>query len=340
MRRRSWISLAVVVAVVAALLVTVYVRRKAPPEVARLLPDTDGIVYINLQPLRTVTEFGERPVVHDAEYQAFINATGIEFERDLDQAAFAIHRMANPNGPNGAVAYSEVFRGRFDGRRLTAYLAAHAAAEERYAGHEIYSIVHEGRTVRVAILGYDLVSVSNTPDDGLIHSIIDRYHASASPFSGNALLSDYYHYVPMLSQAWAIGRIGAPLSAGQQVHLLGLAIPLPPDSTFIASVRYLGALHVRVEEIAASARAASASAQMATLAIAMLRAAQITPDGAQAPGQSATAQDWNSLLASAKVVHQENHAILTAKVPEALVRALIAQPRSATQPAGNPPANP
>jgi hypothetical protein len=334
MRKRTWISLAVAVAVIAALLVTAYVRRNAAPEVARLLPDADGIVFLNLKPLRTLTRFGEHPVAHDPEYQAFINATGIEFERDLDQAAFALHRMANPNGPNGALAYSEVFRGRFNGPRLTSYLAAHAASQERYAGHEIYSIQHDGRTVRVAVLGYDLVSVSNTPDDGPIHSIIDRYHASASPFSGSALLSEYYHYVPLLSQAWAIARIGAPLTDAERFHVLGLAVPLPPDSTFIASIRYLGALHVRVEEIAASAQAASTSAQMATMALAMLRAAQAAPgDGSQA----ATVQEWNALLASARVERKDTHTIVTAKVPEGLVRALFRQPEAAAQaPAGNP----
>lgn len=339
MRKRTWISLAVAVAVIAALLVAVYVRSKAPPEVARLLPDADGIVYINLKPLRALTWFRQHPVAHDAAYQDFIQATGIEFERDLDQAAFAVQRMANPNGPNGPLAYSEVFRGRFDGRRLTAYLAAHAAAVERYAGHEIYSIPHEGRTVRVAILGYDLVSVSNTPDDQPIHSMIDRYHASASPFSGNALLSDNYQYVPILSEAWAIGRIGAPLGMAAPIHILGLAIPLPPDATFIASVRYLGALHVRIEEIAASAQAANASAQMATLVLAMLRAAQLSPED-EANGPSPMTQEWGSLLTSARVVHQGNHVILTAKVPEALMQALIAQPQAATQPEDNAPAAP
>ena len=338
MRKRTWISLTAAVAVIAALLVTAYVRRNAAPEVTRLLPDSDGIVFINLKPLRTVTRFGDHPAAHDAEYQAFIDATGIEFERDLDQAAFALHRMANPNGPNGALAYSEVFRGRFDGRRLQAYLAAHASASEHYAGHEIYSMEHDGRTVRVTVLGYDLVSVSNTPDDGPIHSIIDRYHASASPFSGNALLSDYYHYVPLLSQAWMIGRVGAPLSDAERFHVLGLAIPLPPDSTFIASVRYLGALHVRIEEIAASSQAASTSAQMATLALSMLRTAQMSPDG---EGQAAAAKAWNDLLSSAKVQQKDTHIVLTAKVPEALLRALIQPSETAAQsPAGNAPALP
>ena len=53
-----------------------------------------------------------------------MDATGIDPERDLDAVAFALHRMDNPNGPNGPVAYSEVFEGRFDGARLARYLSS------------------------------------------------------------------------------------------------------------------------------------------------------------------------------------------------------------------------
>ncbi|MES2223008.1 MAG: hypothetical protein V4587_18810, partial [Acidobacteriota bacterium] len=146
MRRRTWMSLAIALAVLAALATAVYLRKQAPPEVARLLPEANGIVYFNLKPLRTLTRFDQHPIAHDPDYQKFIDATGIVFERDLDEAAFAIHRMDDPSGPNGAAAYSEVFQGRFDGQRLTRYLEAEASATERYAGHEIYSLEYDGRT--------------------------------------------------------------------------------------------------------------------------------------------------------------------------------------------------
>jgi hypothetical protein len=326
MRKRTWISLAVVLAIVAGLVATIYIRKNAPPEVARLLPEADAVIYLNIKPLRTLTHFDQHPVAHDPSYQAFINATGIEFERDLDQAAFAIERLANPNGPNGPVAYSEVFRGHFDGPRLTAYLAANSASPENYAGHDIYSLQHEGRTVRVVILGYDLVAVSNTPTAEQLHSMIDRYHSAASPFSGNTLLSRYYSDVPLLSQAWGIGAIGLPLANGQQFQVFGLPLPLPVDSTFIASVRYLGTIHLRLEEIAPSANAAKQSAQMAKLALGLLRSAQITTNS-----QDANAEQWSQLLQSVNVEQKENHAILSATVPVSLAQSLLAQTKPATQ---------
>ena len=146
---------------------------------------------------------------HSPEYQQFIDATGIQFERDLDEAAFALHRMPNPHGPNGAMAFSEVFVGHFDGRRLAEYLAALATSQEDYAGHTIYNIPSEGRTVRVTLLGYDIVAVSNTPSAEQIHSMIDRYRTAALPFSGSSLLSKHYSQVPLLAVAWGIGQIGA-----------------------------------------------------------------------------------------------------------------------------------
>ncbi len=334
MRRRTWISLAVVVAVLVALAVAIFLRKKAPPEVARLLPEADAIVYFNLQPLRELTRFDRHPVAHDPAYQAFIDATGIEFERDLDQAAFAVQRLSDPNGPNGPLAYSEVFEGRFDGPRLTKYLAAQAASTDPYAGHQIYSIPHDGRTVRLAILGYDLVAVSNTPTPEQIHSIIDRYHSAASPFSGNTLLSKYYSNVPLLSEAWGIGAIGLPFASNQQdqqFRVFGLPLPLPADSTFIASVRYVGAIHFRLEEIAPSANAAKETVAMANLALGMLRSVQVT-----AGPQDASVKDWNALLHSTAIKQKENRAVLSAVVPISLVRSLLSENKSAI-PANNPP---
>jgi hypothetical protein len=328
MRRRTWISLAIALALVVALVTAVYLRKQAPPEVARLLPEADGIVYFNLQPLRTLTRFDQHPVTHDPDYQKFIDATGIVFERDLDEAAFAIHRMADPDGPNGAVAYSEVFQGRFDGQRLAAYLEAQSTAPESYAGHEIYSIAHEGRTVRVVVLGYDLVAVSNAPTAEQIHSIIDRYHSAASPFTGDTLLSRYYSKVPLLSEAWGIGEIEPSTGPGLQFHVFGLPLSLPAGATYIGSIRYLGSVHMRLQEIAPSESAAKESVEMVNLALGLIRSTQVTIGA-----QDANTADWEAFVRSMKVEQKGKQAIFQAVVPTRLVRSLLsAQNAAATAP--------
>ena len=260
MRKRTRYSLLVALALVIALAVAVWLRKLAPPEVARLLPESDAIIYVNLKPLRAVTHFDKSPVSRSPEYQHFIDATGIMPERDLDAAAFALHRMDNPNGPNGPVAYSEVFEGRFDGERLAHYLSSIASSQEQYAGRTVYTIPIEGRTLRIAQLGYDTIAASNMPTTEQIHAMLDRYAAAASPFSGSSLLEARYRDVPLLSTAWGIGHVGLPFSENGQIHIFGVGVPLPEDTTFVASLRYTGSLRLRVEEISPSEAEAAQAA--------------------------------------------------------------------------------
>jgi hypothetical protein len=313
--RRTKITLVVVAVILLLLAFAVYLRKKAPPEAARLLPESDGIVYLNLRPLRAATHFDQRPVKHDPDYQKFIDATGIEFERDLDEVAFALHRMPNPSGANGPVAFSEVFVGHFDGRKLTQYLNGVATSQESYAGHTIYTIPSEGRSVRVALVGYDIIAVSNTPTAEQIHSMLDRYRSAALPFSGSSLLTDHYEEVPLLSLAWGIGQIGLPFGDSGNVNILGVRLPVTFDSTFIASLRWTGALRLRLEEIAPTEEAAAASAESVQTLVSLLRSAQ--------PMLGPNAIDWKPLLDSVKIEHRKDRAVLNATLPLALLEKLL-----------------
>src|ERR1039457_4675130 len=90
-RRRLPIPLAVLL-IVAAVAFIVTLRKHAPPEAARLLPGADGFLYINLKWIRTFNATNQLPSVsREPEYQKFVEETGFQFERDLDQAAFAVH---------------------------------------------------------------------------------------------------------------------------------------------------------------------------------------------------------------------------------------------------------
>src|SRR6201996_6253460 len=259
MRKRTRYSLLLMLALILALGVALFLKQKAPPEAARLLPESDAILYANLKPLRVATHFDKTVVKRSPEFQHFIDATGIVPERDLDEVAFALHRMPDPKGPNGPVAYSEVFVGRFDGQRLNSYLAGIASGHETYAEHEIYSIPIEGRTLRVAQIGYDTVAASNMPTAEQIHSILDRSRASALSSPGSSLLAARYSEVPRLPlppQAWGIGHIGLPFSQNGHISILGLELPLREDTDLVASLRFSGSIHLRVEEIAPDAATA------------------------------------------------------------------------------------
>src|ERR1039458_4802335 len=320
MRKRTRYSLLLMLALVAALAVAVWLRKTAPPEVARLLPESDAIVYIDLKPLRLAAHFEHTPVVHGHDYQLFVDATGIDPERDLDAVAFGLHRMDNPNGPNGPVAYSEVFEGGFDGARLAHYLSGIAASQEQYAGRTVYTIPIEGRQLRVAQLGYDTIAASNMPTPEQIHAMIDGYRAAASPFSGSSLLAARYRDVPLLSSAWGIGQVALPFSESGRIPVFGVELPLPEDTTFVASLRYgVGALHLRVEQIAPTEADAARSAQVLGNLVQLIQAIQ-PKEEAQADKPDADA--LRELTSSLKIEQHKDRTVITASVPLELVKKL------------------
>jgi hypothetical protein len=304
MNKRTRRTLWVVAAALILLAVAIFLRSKAPPEAARLLPESDGILYFNLKPVHAFFHKDLKPPERVPEYQQFIDAIGIDPERDLDQAAIALHRMPDPNGPNGPVAYSMVLTGKITGQRLNAWLAAHAESRESYAGHTVYSIPSEGRAVRVAQIGYDMLAVSNFPTTEKIHSIIDRHRTAALPFAGSTLLRQHFHEVPLLSQAWGVGQIGLPFSESGAIKILGLSLPLEADSTIIASLGWTGAL--RIEEIAPSD--AVATRQAAALATLVTLARGFTVPLAD----NAANNGLRELLKTAEVTQKRDRVVVTA----------------------------
>jgi hypothetical protein len=324
MRKRTRYSLLLMLALMAALIVVIVLRKAAPPEAARLLPESDAIVYANLKPLRTATHFDRTSVDRSPEYQKFIDATGIVPERDLDSVAFALHRMDDPKGPNGPVGYSEVFEGRFDGERLARYLATIATEKETYAGHDIFTIPvgddKATRPLRIAQLGYDTIAASNMPTPEQIHSILDRHRAAASPFSGSSLLSARYHEVPAFASAWAIGHIGLPFSDRGYISIFGLQLPLPEDTTFVASLRYLGTIHLRIEQIAPTEAEAAHTSETLTNLLGLVKTVQQTQ--AQMHPTAISDKAVVELISSTKIEQHKDRAILTANIPLDLVKSL------------------
>jgi hypothetical protein len=317
MNRRTRRTLLIVAAVLVLLAVAVFLRSKAPPEAARLLPESDGIIYINFGTIRTLAHFNHLEPPHRVpDYQEFVDATGIDWERDVDQAAIALHRMTDPTGPNGPVAYSMVLVGKITGKKLNAWLDAHAASRESYAGHTIYNIPSEGRTVRVTQIGYDMIAVSNAPTPEQIHSILDRHRTAALPFSGSSLLERHYHDVPLLSLAWGVGQIGLPFSESGAIRVFGFELPLPPDSTIIASAApalpvpgSLGSLHLRVEEIAGSTDTATSQAAALGTLVTVVRSIAVPLGGNKAN------DTLKELLKTAEVTQHGERVVVTATLP-------------------------
>jgi hypothetical protein len=312
MLRRTRRTLWIVAAIVLVLAAAIYLRFKAPPEAARLLPESDGIVYVNLRPVRALLHKDLKPVTRSPEYQSFIDATGIDWERDLDEAAVALHRMPDPHGPNGPVAYSLVLVGKLDGKRLAAYLEAHANGKETYDGHTVYSIPSEGRTVRIAQIAYDTVAISNFPSTEQIHSMLDRHRTAAVPFSGSTLLAEYYSEIPLVSPAWGMGQIGLPFTENGKIQVLGMELPLPPDTTFLASIQWAGVLKLRVVEIAPSDATATNQAANLNMLLTIARAA--TSQLADTPAN----RSLKEVLRTAEISQRRGRVIANATLPQSM----------------------
>ncbi len=323
MRQRTRYTLLAVLILFCALAVVLYLRQKAPPEAARLLPESDAIVYLHLKPLRAATHFDRNPV-SPASFQSFIDATGILPERDLDAIALALNAQPDPAGPNGPVAFSIIWQGHFDSVRLARYLASIAPRTENYGGRTIYCVPSQGRIVRVALLGYDTVATSNTPTPEQIHSILDRHLSAASPFSGSSLLGARYGDVPAFSSAWAIGRLGLPFITGGKINLLGFDLPLPPDSTFIASLRYTSTLNLRVDQLATSDSQAETTTRALTNLLSFVRVVQQAQQPtAPTPADAA----FHTFMDSVTIQQHKDRTTLTATLPPESLKNLTTHAR-------------
>src|SRR5437763_15214186 len=168
---------------------------------------------------------------NDPEYEHFIQATWIEFELDLQEAAVAIHYASPASGPETRFSY--VFVAKIDGDKFRSYLKGLAVSTDEYQAVTIYNIPLDGRTLRVAVLGVDTIAVSNHNDPSVLRGIVYRSRKLASPFGGPALLRQFYKRAPLTSLAWAVVRINPNDHAAA-----GSVLPSPSAATVVASVRY------------------------------------------------------------------------------------------------------
>ena len=326
--RRTLPIFIAVVTVVAALTLAVQLRKHAPPEPARLLPGADAFFYLDLKTARHANAGKDLPAVsHDAEYERFIRETGFQFERDLDEAAFAVHYPASwPSGGTGGAAaeprFSEVLVGRFHGERLTTYLRQIAQSAEIYHSDEIFTVRVEGRSLRVAILSADSVAASNHDDPAVIQGMIDRSKRLASPFGGPSLLRQYYKHVQLASLAWLVARVD-PAASGAAAWSTLFSGP----ATLVISGSYLSPLaplHLRPDAIHLRAEAFTQSADEARAIADKVKVfAAITHSAETSVGNHDEA-DVKTLFDSLKVKQEEERAIVSASVPFGFLRKVLA----------------
>lgn len=337
-RRRIFILSLCVLLFVAAVGSVVFLRKQAAPEAARLLPEADAILYIDFGTVRTLTAFDQQKLPKLAPgYDEFVKDTGFAFERDLDEAAMAVHRSSI----RGATRYSEILVGHYDQIKLAQYLRSHSRTVEIYRDVDVFSIPIENRTLRVALLAIDTVAVSNVDDPGDVHGMIDRFKKVALPFGGPVLVHTYFSKVPLGSLLWAIARVpasgigpsGSPSGSLLKPHASpsfslpgGFDIGLPGDSDVVVSLRMLTTIHARAEFYTQSEEAARSFTEQTTTFLTLFRSIE-----ASATAGTGDA-DVKAVFDSIKVTQHGARAEVLATIPPTFLRKLVNEPaRNAVQ---------
>ena len=311
-KHRKLLILVMLVLAAAAVAFVLYHHSTQVPEAARLLPEGDLILYANLKPVHLFDLNKSNSVQPQGEYKDFVDRTGIQLERDLDEVAMS--RRDTPDGRD--VESSEILIGHFDQARLRDYLQLLSSAREPYRNSTIYSIDHEGHTVRVALLDSGKVAVTNMVSPEPMHGIIDR---SLKPSAGPVLLS-HYSDVPLGSLAWLIDRIP---NKPDNVQLPGgFAITLPAEAIAVGSLRYTGSLLLRADVFAQSEAQARQIVDSANSHLALVRSI------GQFIKTKGPDQDIKAAFDSLQATQKENVAVFTATIPQSILKKIWSEAQS------------
>jgi hypothetical protein len=333
-RRTIPIMLAVVV-IAGAVTLAVQLRKHAPPEPARLLPGADAFFYLDLGKARKANSGKDLPPVsHDPAYERFIRETGFQFERDLDEAAFAIHYPAKwPGGGTGGsdpeVRFSEVLVGKFHNERLSAYLRQIAQSVESYHSIDIFTILIESRSMRVAVLSADSVAASNLNDPAVIRGVVDRSRRLASPFGGPSLLRQYYKHVQLAPLAWVVARIDprSPEAGGWNTLFAKPAILVISGSALSPLHLRTDAVHLRAEAFTQNSDDARAIIDKMNVFVALTHSAETSV------GSHGTDPDVKAFFDSLKVKQEGDGALVTASIPFGFLQKMLSGSSELSEPA-------
>jgi len=334
-RRTALFATTLLVVMAAFIVAAIQLHRHSAPEAARLLPQSDAVVYFDVKTVRRLTSFKPGSTPHDPDYQQIIDVSGFDPERDLDQVAVAIHSSAVHEA-----RFSYVFVGHYDFEKVSGYLKTVSRAVERYREIDVYEISVENRIVRVALLGLDMAAVSNTDDPAVLRGMIDRYKEIALPFGGPGLVQDYYRYVPIGSLAWGVVRIPAapqdPRAARNMSLPGGIDIFVPSASTMVASIRFLTSLDFRAEFFTASEADAKHFVDQGQTFLTLFQSIQ---SNAQLNGSD---PDVKAVFNSFQLSQEKDRAVLKADIPLGFIKKLFTEqelaPPAQPAPATPPPA--
>ena len=318
-KHRKLLILAILLVAAAAVGFVIYRHSTQVPEAARLLPEGDLIVYANLKPVHLFDLNKSGPINPEGDYKDFIDRTGIQPERDIDEVAMS--RRDTPDGRD--VESSEILIGHFDQNRLRDYLQLLSSSRETYRNYTVYSIAHEGHIVRVALLDGGKVAITNMASPEPMHGIIEHTlpyydHTFSGPLDPSLLR--LYPKVPLGSLAWLIDRIP---NKPDNVQLPGgFAITLPAEAVAVGSLRYTGSLLLRADVFAQSEAQARQIVDSANSHLALVRSI------GQFIKTKGPDKDIKAAFDSLQATQKDNVATFTATIPQSVLKKIWSEAQS------------
>ena len=320
---------------VAAVGVVVVLRKQAAPEPARLLPEADAVLYVDFATVRNLTAFDQPLPKLAPGYEEFVHDTGFAFERDLDEAAMAVHRGSQSAAHGAAAAKPATPKSSSATTTRPSWRSICASIRARWkpiATSMSFPFPIENRTLRIALLAIDTVAISNVDDPGIIHGIIDRFKKVALPFGGPSLVRTYYRRIPLGSLLWTIAHLPSstnwPNSTAPSFTLPGgIDIGLPGDSDVVVSLRMLTTIHARADFYTQSEQAARQFTEQTATFLAVFRGIQSSTTTGSGDA------DVKTVFDSIEVSQKDNRAEITATIPPGFLRKLVSKPaHDAVQP--------
>ncbi len=151
--------------------------------------DSDVVMYADLaalraspllQPLESVASNTQQ----DADYTAFVRATGFDYSTDLDRLML----VSRKNSPGAASETIVVGEGRFDKEKIRSYALANGTLERR-GSKEVFLVKSDtpGKIIALTFLGANRIAISNS---GSLNAILsppaaDKPGAEGVPASGD-----------------------------------------------------------------------------------------------------------------------------------------------------------
>jgi hypothetical protein len=282
------------------------------PTLVRAVPQGQFLLYANLEPLRGAGVLGGASAVSKApEYQTFIQQSGVDFERDVDELALSISDSAAAAHHTSTL----LLRGRF-GEHLRNYLATHGRRIKSAGDGDIFEFdrANGEPPVFVALLG-SLAVITNSSDPELMATIAHNYRFSALPFQSAGLAGELPGRNRNSATAFAVVDYAGLTAEGDAPFVDVLRGSRVLTATLTGNSERL---RVTVTDRAATAASADAVFENAQNALTSLRR---STEEAKSPDATI-----KSLLLSANVTRSDQEVRVTAEIPTSdAVRLLTSQ---------------